>query len=293
MKIYNDICGNADSKTINTGADGQCLEAVTVMAFLAKESFAFASVAEFKSKTSWDAAITSKDVMPLYEMYEVTPNNTDATYYESRNWRHRTAKATKITNWEAYLGLCSHAALKSYEQSEYSRIFEVTEDGDIIGVYDADNVGVRGQLLKQFDVGIRTRATTEKNAFTPVTMTYDDHEELEKYGVITTPDFNPITALDGVFEVHINQVGAGTDALITFTAFVGCTGKIATGLETELALLDASGVDQSATITHTGGGTYTAVGSGFTDGSISTEGVKVLASYGNIKVEGAEEVSAS
>jgi hypothetical protein len=293
MKIYNDICTNADSKTLNTGASEQCLESVTVMAFIAKDGFAFASVAEFKTKAAWDAAITAKDVVPLYEMYEVTPANTDATYFESRNWRHRTSKATKITNWEAYLGLCSHAALKSYENSEYTRIFEVTEDGDIIGVYDSDNTGVRGQLLKQFDVGIRTIATTEKNAYTPVTMTYDDHEELEKWGVIVTPDFNPITSLEGVFEVTINQSGAGSGTLITFTAFVGCTGKVATGLETELALLDGLGADQGATIAHIGNGTYTATGTGFVDGTISTEGVKVLASYGNIKAEGSAAVVAS
>jgi hypothetical protein len=284
--IYNDVCTNEDSTALNTGAVNQCLESVTVMIYLLKQGFKFDSVDEFKQKTIWEAAITAGNVVPLYEMYELTPNNTEPVYYESRNFRKRTQKAIKITNWEAYLGYCSAKALASYQDSEYDRVVEVTEDGDLIGVYASDNIGVTGQLLSQFDVGIRTVATTEKVPFVPVTMTYDDYQELEQRAVMTTPDFNPVTGIEGIFDVDITQTDAGSDTLITFTAFVGCDGAVVPGLEDVLSLVDDLGADQSATITAIGNGTYTAVGVGFVSGSITTGGPQPLPQWGGLLVEG-------
>ena len=292
-KIYNDVCKTADN-TKNTGAVNQCLEAVTVMIYLLKQGFKFDSVDDFKSKTVWEQAIKDKNVIPLYEMYELTPNNTDAVFYESRNFRRETTKAVKITNWEAYLGFCSHEALASYEDSIYNRVVEVTEDGDLIGVYTPDGIGVYGQLLKEFNVGIRMAATTEKPAFSPVTMTYNDYKELERNAVLTTPDFNPTTSMPGIFDVNITQVGAGSPTLITFTAFVGCSNEYVPGLDEILELVDNAGVLQAgSSIADIGNGTYTATGATLTDGSISTSGVQSLPEYGDIMVEGSAPVTAS
>lgn len=284
MKIYNNICGGQGVTPANTGANSQCLEAVTVMAFIAKDDFAFDTVDAFKLQANWDAAIASRDLVPMYEMYEVAPNNTDATYYESRNFRKRTQKATKITTYEHYLGYCSHAALKSYENSSYTRLFEVTEDGDILGVYASDGVKVRGQKIKQFDVGIRMIATVEKPPYTPIQITFDDHEEVEMFAVLATPDFDPVTDISGVYNVTINQSGAATSSLVTFTAFVGCDNDYKTGLDAEFQFMTAAGVDQSATFADVGNGTYTATGVGFVTGYIDTAGVKTIDS---LQVEGA------
>ena len=277
MKIYNDICNTASAGPGNTGSNNECLESVMVSFVLAKETFKFASVAAMKDVANWNTAIQNRDIAVFPEVYELTPNNADATFYESRNFRKRTQKATKITDVELYLGYCSHKALKSYESSEYNRIFEITEDGDILGVYADDGVGVQGQKLKNFDVGIRTQATVDKPPYTPVSITYQDHEEVEKGAVLITPDFNPIDDLDGIFGVNITQSGAGSDTLITFTAFVGCSDDVITDLESNLTLVEADGTtDQGATIAHVGNGTYTATGTTFVDGFITTGGVVTI-----------------
>jgi hypothetical protein len=290
--IYNDVCSNEEANTLNTGAVNQCLESVTVMIYLLKQGFKFDSVDDFKLKTAWEQAIQDKNVVPLYEMYELTSNNTEATYYESRNFRKRTQKAIKITDWEAYLGFCSAKALASYQDSVFDRVVEVTEDGDLIGVYAADGIGVTGQLLKQFDVGIRNVATTEKVPFVPITMTYDDYQELEQRAVMVTPDFNPVTSIEGIFDVDITQTALpGSDTLITFTALVGCAGEYVAGLETLFNLLDEAGVDQAATFNDIGNGTYTATGIGLVSGTITTDGPQPLPSFGGLLVEGSGDVT--
>lgn len=290
--IYNDVCSNEEANTLNTGAVNQCLESVTVMIYLLKQGFKFDSVDDFKLKAEWEQAIQDKNVVPLYEMYELTSNNTDATYYESRNFRKRTQKAIKITDWEAYLGFCSAKALASYQDSIFDRVVEVTEDGDLIGVYAADGVGVTGQLLKQFDVGIRNVATTDKVPFVPITMTYDDYQELEQRAVMVTPNFNPVTSIEGIFDIDITQLAVppSSDTLITFTALVGCAGEVVTGLDTLFQLLDVAGANQSATFTDLGNGTYTASGIGLESGSITTEGPQPLPSFGGLLVEGSSDV---
>jgi hypothetical protein len=277
MKIYNDICNGASTNPGNTGSKSECLESVMTMFVLAKDSFSFASVAAMKDIANWNTAIQNRDIAPFPEVYELTPNNTDATFYESRNFRKRTQKATKITDVELYLGYCSHAALKAYENSEYNRVFEITEDGDVLGVYAEDGIAVQGQKLKNFDVGIRTQATVDKPPFTPVSMTFADHEEVEKNAVLVTPDFDPVDDLEGVYGVSVNQSGAGSATLITFTAFAGCSDDVVTGLENELTLVGADGTtDQSATIAAIGNGTYTATGTGFVSGYITTGGVVAI-----------------
>jgi len=289
---YTDVCSSIENTPKNTGAGSQCLEAVTVMIYLLKQGFAFDSVEDFKSKTKWEEAVTAKNAVPLYEMYELTPNNTEAVFYESRNFRKETSKAVKITDWEAYLGFCSHSALKSYENSEYSRVVEVTDDGDLIGIYAPDGIGVTGQLLSQFEVGIRVIATSEKPAYSPVTMTYDNYEELEEGAVFVTPDFNPVTGLEGVFDINITQSGSATSSLVTFTAFAGCNNVVVAGLETIIVLLDDSGIEQAGVaVADVGNGTYTATATAsIVSGTISTNGVQTLPLWGDLLVEGSAPV---
>ena len=291
MKIYNDICGGQGLAPANTGAAEQCLESVSVIAFLAKDDFAFATVNDFKDKTKWDEAITARNVVPMYEMYELTNNNTDATYYESRNFRKRTQKAIKITTYEHYLGFCSHAALKNYENSDYSRIFFATEDGDLIGVYHSDGVKVRGQKMKQFDVGIRVDATVDKPPYTMIQITFQDHEELEQYAVLATPLFDPIEDLDGIYNVNIYQSGTASATLITFTATLGCDNDTDAALAPLIKLYSGvDGSEQTASIASVGNGTFTATGTGLVSGWLGTDGVQTL---GEKQVEGTGIVTVS
>ncbi|MEN8122410.1 MAG: hypothetical protein ABFS35_18845 [Bacteroidota bacterium] len=290
---YNDICSGGSQDYLNTGAKDQCLEAVTVLLVLAKEEFRFDTIADFKDKTKWDAAIASRDLVPLYELYELTPANTDETFYENRNFRKRTGRAVKITTAEAYTSICSHNAMVSYAQStEYTRLFEVTEDGDVMGVYDDDLTKIKGQKIKDFTVGIRQPATTEKPPTSPITMTYADYREFEQGAVIATPDFDPVMDLYGIFDVKFNVISASATTVV-FTATSGCKSENYGDLDlATLKLFEADGVtDQSAVFTYDSVTMqYTATGTGFVTGVLSTDGVQTDSTTGEM-YEGSDIVT--
>jgi len=275
---YNDGCSVSIENFVNTGANSQCLEAVTVLLILAKDSFRFDSLSDFRDKAKWEEAIKNKDIVPLFELYELTSANTEETFYESRNFRKRTAKAAKVTTVESYLSICSHRALKAYHESTtYNRVFEVTEEGDIIGVWDSDMIKIKGQKLKSFNVGIRNPATTEKPPFTPITITYNDYNELETYGVITKPDFDPIDDLNGIYNVAIREVGVATTTEIKFTVMAGCGEQEPveiTPLTSFKFTKESDGSDVPITVTYDAAThIYTATGTGLEDGTLRTDGV--------------------
>ena len=283
MKSYNDICSGIGQKFLNTGARSQCLEAVTVLLVLAKDSFRFDTLEDFRKKSVWDSAIESKALVPLFELYELAPANTEATFYESRNFKKQTQKAAKITTAELYLSICSDNALRSYAgNGEYSRVFEVTEEGDIIGVYDSDGIKIKGQKLKDFSVGIRQVATTDKPPTTEISIAYADYEELSGWGVLTTPDFDPVLDLSGIFGIAVTVVSATTSA-ISFRATEGC-GNVNFGIATPTAwkVLENDGISEvtatfayvSATETYTATGTFVSGKKYFiTSGGVQTETV--------------------
>ena len=292
MKTYNEICSGGQAGYVGTGATDQCLEAVTVLLVLAKTDFRFDSLADFKDKTKWDAGILAGNLVPLFELYDLAPANTDATFYENRNFKKRTAKALKIMTAESYVGVCSQAALKSYHNSsDYTRVFEVTEDGDVMGVYDTDGVKVKGQLISDFNVGIRNPATTEKPPFTIITVSYADYEEFEDGAVIASPDFDPVMDLEGVFNVSFTQTGATpSETSIVVNATVGCKGEILTGAAAEIKLYAPDGTVTDGVAAETAAtGLYTITGTGFVTGSIvMIDGIKAV---GDINVSGGNKIT--
>lgn len=194
-------CGS-DKNVLGTKTGKQCLEAVTIMYILAKENQSFESLEAFAEKAKWDAAAKGKGVAPLWEIYEFANENGDASFYESGNFKARTKKAIKKYSAEVYLSFCGHKILKSYDSSLFTRVYEVTEDGEIIGVLQSDGK-VKGQLLKEFTVGIRNNATNDKVPNTKISMTFADYEELENNPAIVAPNFNPVLDLDGIEQVNL------------------------------------------------------------------------------------------
>lgn len=260
-------CGSENNNHYNTGAKKQCLEGVTEKHYVAKNGFKFASVADFKDKAKWIEAIQAKDIVPLYEAYELAPENTEATFYETGNFKYETAPAVKKVSFESYLGLCSHRAIKSYNDSSvYTQVFEFTNKGEIIGVV-TDDGGIKGQELSSLNVGIRNVATKDKPAFTKVSLTYKDYNEFENNPAIIKPGFGYLE-LEGIYDVELTLVSASATQ-IKFKAGVGCSGGdsfVKSLISTDVILLNASG----AAYTHTfvsadANGVMTLTGTGFTN----------------------------
>ena len=135
--MINDKCGTTGS-TKATGADKQCLTKPTVAYALAKSTQSFADADAFRSKTAWDTAKQAEDVVIMYSVDRSELANVEPTYYEGRISRIKTKEARKGLNVTHLLGYCSHGALLSYEESEYTHVYEFTEDGLIKGVEQSD-----------------------------------------------------------------------------------------------------------------------------------------------------------
>lgn len=274
LLIINELCGTATKKPKNTGHRGaQCLEGVMEKVALGKSGFRFDTVATFKDKTVWREEIAAKNIVPLFDAYVVTPANTEATSYTTGNFNYETAPAVKITTFESYLGFCSHAALKSYAGTEYDQVFEFNNDGSLVGVY-VDGGKVKGQNLKDLNVGIRSIATSDKPSTTVVRLTYADYNELEDNAVVVKPDWTH-NDLGGIFDIELTQVSA-TSTEIKFKALWDCGTAVVTNLvAADVVVKDAAGVVQTVSfVVADANGVMTVTGTGFATGyTLEIDGV--------------------
>jgi len=286
LLIVNRLCGSTTKPAKNTGHKGpECIEGVMEKVAVAKDEFAFDSVEAFEDKDEWKDAIAVKDIVPLFDAYVVTNANTEATNYSTGKFTYETAPAVKIRTFEAYLGFCSHAALKSYANSVYTRIFEFNNDGSIVGV-NTDNGGVKGQLLSKLGVGIRQASVADKPATTVVTLTYADYNELEDNACVIKPGWTH-TDIPGIFDVELELISA-TATSIKFKAYSDCGSDLVTNLvAANVVVKNAAGVTQTTTfVAADANGVYTINGTAFATGyTVSINGVVIQA---EIMYEGVE-----
>lgn len=248
----------------NTGANEQCLEGVVVRHTLATNDQEFASVASAKTLADWKTDINAKKLIPLYEIEELAIGDTEDTYFEG-NSKYKTKNGKKIRNFNCFIGLCSHNALKSYNGKKL-RVYEHTDAQEIKGT-TPDGTKVKGQLVT-ITVGKRIDAMPDKPAHTPVTFEYADYNEFEDSGVILKPTWSHIE-LNGIFDVTLALVSASATS-IKFTVDAGCAGDVVSSLETaNITLKTALGV----TVTHSfvaadANGVYELTGTGFVNGLV-------------------------
>lgn len=218
-----ELCVQDGTTTKNTGHSGnECFESVLKRTMVAKTAFRFDTIADFKDKAKWLLAVAAKDVVPLYDAYSVAAANVAQKKFESGTFSIVTEDAIKKTKYESYLGFCSHRALSSYEESEYTQVFEFNKDGSLIGCYDSDGIQIKGQDLTNLAVGIRNIATDAKPPFSEVEMTYRDFKELENNYCVVVPTWSE-KDLKGIFDVELSQV-ARTSTSIKVKLTLECTG---------------------------------------------------------------------
>ena len=259
----------------NTGAKEQCLEGLTIRTAIALPDFRFATIADAKDKTKWDEAIAQKKIFPLYDVEELASANTEDTFFEGRSKKYKTASGKKESTYSSFLGLCSHAALKSFNGKKM-QLFEFTEDGAILAVMDTDGVKVKGQSVV-LNIGKRLPATADRPASTPVTISYENFNEFEDDGAILRPENWDGMDLHGIFDVTLTLVSASSTS-IKFTASDGCAGggDLLDVFESgDVIVKDASGATQTVTfVAPDTEGVYEVTGTGFAnDFTVELDGV--------------------
>jgi len=241
-------CSTAKQQHFPTGSKSGCIEGLTVLYVLAKDDFKFTET-NIHDIDFWKTSIQNKHIIPLFEVYELSNENTEAQKYESRNFVYETQKAVKKLKSELYLTICQHKALKSYEDSnQYVRIFEITEKLEVLGVEKSD--GLYGQKLKDFNVSIRNNTTSNKAATTTLTLTYSDYEEFEKDGFIIIPGFDLINELSGISGIKIEVLTVEAHD-IRFKAFTGCSNTVFDDLvAADLNCVNDAGVEIPTSLTY-------------------------------------------
>lgn len=276
LPIIVDICSDATSEVLNTGIDSHCLESITTKLVLAKDGFVFDTKDDFKNKVKWDEAILAKNLAPLYDVYELQSADEEATFFTSGSYKRQTKKAVKVLTCESYCSLYAHKVLKSYEDSSYNHVFEITENGEVIGVFN--ELGkIKGQDLTSFIVGIRTRPTPDKPPYSPITVTYRDYDELENNGYITSVGFDPNT-LDGVFSLVLMQTAIAAQQIQFKALYAGGSKTYGGLLQANMKLTDDNNnnlaIDDMSYNAQTG--VYTLDSAALADGYLSTNGVVTI-----------------
>ena len=269
-----DIGGTGSNTAKPTGQKGQKFWGATTKYILAKETQVFANKEDFKSKLKHNELKASKDIVYFFEVDTVENANTEPSFYESRINKVRTKKATKIKKFKHELGICSHSALASYEDSGYTRIYEITEKGYLIGIAN-DNGSIKGQAIKSFSVGLREEATFEAVENTTVEVYYKNAEELIDNPAVVSPDFD-VEEMEGIYGVNFNIKSASNTRIVVEAITTGCCGGIVGGLEkANWKFVKPNGTNQPITTSSFSNGLYTLVGSNFTSGTLTLNGVIV------------------
>ena len=219
---YIETCAAKGGAQKNTGASGQSLEEGIKAYILAKEDFFFASLIDFKSKAKWDEAKAAKNIVVMYQIDEIEPDNSDAEFQETIRRKDRIKSAVKGINATHILGLQSHRALLSYEDSAYTRVYKILDDGKVTGFHD-ETGKIYGEKLSGFTVGIRQDAIIGvQTPKTVVNLKFNNYREFEKNPVIATPDF-AIDNYNGIFDVNLEaDAVAGNAVSVAATLGGGC-----------------------------------------------------------------------
>lgn len=266
--ILNEVCGSDEKTTKNIGGKKQCLEGPVETYALATESFSFPDLATAKTKAAWDAATLNKDIVPFPLVESIEANNTEATIRNGRFADVTTKAAVRGSTYRQDLAICTHEAVKSYQNSKYTRIFRMTTLGELTCEVQ-DDMSVKGEPLTSFNVGVRIEPTDADNAYTNISIKY----KKEAFSIIK-PDFD-ITDLEGVYDLMLQQVSASASS-IKFTASESCSGIPMTGLETaNVVVKNGAGEVQTVSfVAPDADGVYEVTGTGFETGyTVEVDGV--------------------
>ena len=282
--IINEACGGTNTKVKNIGGKLQCFEGLLKTFFLTKENFSFATVADAKLKANSLTAIAAKEIAPFPLVGDVQLSNTEATVKDTLY--QGSYELTAAVPGEIYridTAVCTQEALKSYENAGYTRIFQLTNEGEITCDIQDDGT-VKGRKLSSFNVGIRNSRVAGDIPFTNITVKFSS----EIYSVLKTD--SDLSDLEGILDVNLEQVSASATE-IKFTANVACSGTSAnTFVAADVIVKDTEGAVVAVTfVTPDPNGVYTVTGTGFATGY--TLGLVDVVTQGEVFYESPEPLT--
>ena len=281
MSVINEVCGTTSTVPSNMGGKKQCIEAPVKTIILAKDTFSFASVAAMKLVANYDAAIVAKDAVPFPNVEGIELANTEAIIKNGRYTDYTLKAGVPGVAYRFDLSICTYEALKSYVNSGFTRVFEITESEEVTCQVQTDGT-VKGRKMSSFLVGQRNQATDADTPFANVNIKFDD----DVFDIVRA-EFDA-TEVEGVFDIALEVQGTPNATTLIVQASLSCTGDLVPSLA--LAdwkfVQDSDGLEETVTVSSYDAGTgfYTLTGAAFETGTIATDGVVTQV---NIKYEAA------
>jgi hypothetical protein len=267
--MINEVCGGV-STVKNTSGKKQCLEGAVRTYALAKSTFSFASLAAMKTKAAWDTAKAAKDVVVFYEVEELEPNNTEAVIKNGRYEDFNIKDAVKGVAYTHYLSPYSHEAIESYENSDYTTIFRITDKNEVLCEEQSDGT-IKGEPLKSFIPSVRDDAPVDGTPSSKVQMKFGEYSLS-----IVKPSFD-LEDYEGVYDVTL--VVQGTPNVTTLIVEAKKTARgtlVASIVQADWKFVqDSDGLEEPVTgsVYDAATGFYTLTATAFETGTIATNGV--------------------
>ncbi|WP_431129756.1 hypothetical protein [Flagellimonas flava] len=250
---YSTVCDAAAAGRLKgTGRSGKSQAGADQELFWSPNTFSFSNKTDAVSQAAWNTAVAAGNLYYIGVIEEFDSNDTEPTFYESANGnlRLQTANAKRVRQYRLVECACTHAALLSFD-GQNGRLFVRTSNGYLRARIESDGT-VRGFKTTQFDVGLKTAATTETPAFTPIDVTYETPVDDDKDIFEDSIDFE-FSQVDQIFnaEFAISSVASnGSNLTFTLTATKDCSDAPLSGLTTShVRFLDANGAAFGGAIT--------------------------------------------
>lgn len=242
---FSTVCDAEEAGRLKgTGRSGKSQAGAEQELFWSPNDFSFSDKNNAVSLSQWNSAVAAGNLYYIGVIEEFDANDTEATYYESPNGnlRIKTANAKRVRQYRLVECACTHAALLSFD-AQNGRLFIRTSKGYLKARIEDDGT-VRGLKTTQFDVGLKTAATSDTPSFTPIDVTYetpfDDDQDVFEDKI----DFE-FSQVDQVFnaEFKISSVASnGSNLTFTLTATKDCSNVPLSGLVlANMRFLDANG----------------------------------------------------
>lgn len=277
--VRNEVCGSTTSAPKNMGGKKQCLESAVKTFVLATDSFSFASVTALKDIANWNTAIVAKNQVPFPNIEGIELANTDAIIKNGRFVDYTLKDGVAGVAYRIDAAVCTYEALKTYENSVFNRIYEITEAEEVTCDIQLDGT-VKGRKMTSFLVGLRNQATDADVPFANVNIKFDD----DVFDIVRA-EF-AASEIEGIFDVALEVIGTPNATTLVVKATDACTGlPISSFLLANWKFTEAAGTEETITASSYSAttGNYTLTATAFVTGSINLDGVVTVS---GIKYEG-------
>lgn len=268
MNIINETC-QAKGEVKYFGSKKQCTEKPVKTLIFATDKHSFTKKELMNELSEWKKRVKAEKLYPMPRIEGIEDASTEAKYKEGRYKTVKLKDAVEGAKYRFDVSICGYIAISTLENSEFTRVYEVLDDGRITCDVQKDGT-IKGRKLSSLNIEGRKRATDEDEAHTNVVLKF------------SSPAFSVIDVnvddedIEGIYHIGFDILSE-TATKVEFKAFAGCSRTNITTLEQNdikyLKNTDKSKQTITSLAYDENKEVYTIKGTGLEKGFIRTNGV--------------------